>query len=396
MVMKKLTIGLFGFGVVGEGIYNLLSDRKQLNCSVKKICIKDPLKKRNAPTDLFTTNPGELLKDPEINVIVELIDDADAAWEIARKAMISGKHVVSANKKMIAENLGELLELQHASGVSFLYEAAVCGSIPIIRNLEEYFDSISLTSVTGIVNGSTNFILSQMSENGGSYEETLRIAQDEGFAESDPSLDVEGVDAAYKLSILILHSFGRVVDTVRIPRKGITALHPFDFQFAREKGKKIKLIASSGTDGANRLHFSILPAFVDKVQKLGGVDNENNGVIIGTDLADEQFLFGKGAGRYPTSSAVLSDISALGYDYRYGYKKIRNNSVPSLDSGLQTGRFYLSFPTGSEVDLSLFDEIEETYRGKDRGFAIGTLKHDNLEKYDFWKDDSVSLISFHN
>src|SRR3954470_22490119 len=173
---KKSIIGLFGFGVVGEGIYQVLNETPSLNASIKKVCIKHPEKPRNAPASLFTTSYDELLLDPEINVIVELIDDADEAYKIVTTALKQKKSVVSANKKLIAEHLTELIRLQEEQGVSFLYEAAVCGSIPIIRNLEEYYDNDLLQSISGIVNGSTNFILSRIRE-GKAYKEALAQAQ---------------------------------------------------------------------------------------------------------------------------------------------------------------------------------------------------------------------------
>src|SRR6059058_303810 len=189
---KKLTIGLFGFGVVGEGIYQVLQETPSLNAVIKKVCIKHPEKKRNADASLFTTNYNDILNDPEINLVVELIDDADEAYKIVTTAFRNKKSVVSANKKMIAEHLAELIFLQHEHEVSFLYEAAVCGSIPIIRNLEEYYDNDLLQSICSIVNGSTNFILTKIINEGLSYKEALQNAQQLGFAESNPSLDVEG------------------------------------------------------------------------------------------------------------------------------------------------------------------------------------------------------------
>src|SRR3982751_3286529 len=204
---KKLTIGLFGFGVVGEGIFQVLQETPSLNATIKKVCIKHPEKKRNADPSLFTTNYSEILNDPDINLVVELIDDSEEAYKIVTSAFVNKKSVVSANKKLIAEHLAELIFLQQEHEVSFLYEAAVCGSIPIIRNLEEYYDNDLLQSISGIVNGSTNYILTKIGE-GLSYKEALQKAQQLGFAESDPRLDVEGFDAANKLTILLAHAYG--------------------------------------------------------------------------------------------------------------------------------------------------------------------------------------------
>src|SRR6478672_208 len=204
---KVLQIGLFGFGVVGEGIYKVLHQTPSLNALIKKVCIKHAEKERNAPASLFTTSYDEILNDPGIDIVVELIDDAKEAFTIVSTALKNKKSVVSANKKMIAEHLAELIFLQQEHEVSFLYEAAVCGSIPIIRNLEEYYDNDLLQSISGIVNGSTNYILTKIGE-GLSYKEALLQAQQLGFAESNPNLDVEGIDAVNKLTILLAHAYG--------------------------------------------------------------------------------------------------------------------------------------------------------------------------------------------
>src|SRR5476649_1685848 len=192
---KQLTIGLFGFGVVGEGLYKVLQQTPSLKASIKKVCIKNPGKKRDAPASLFTTHKDELLFDDEINVIVEVIDDANAAFDIVSTALQNGKAVVSASKKMIAEHLPEILELQAKTGLPFLCEAAACASIPVIRNLEEYYDNDLLHSIRSIVNGSTNFILTKMFEDHLNFTDALILAQQLGFAESNPVLDTEGFDA---------------------------------------------------------------------------------------------------------------------------------------------------------------------------------------------------------
>src|SRR5690606_21620056 len=188
---KRLRLGIFGFGVVGQGLYDIIKT-KQLNLEIKKFVIKHPDKKRTLPKELFHINPDDILDDPEINTVVELIDDAEAAFEVVSKALRNGKNVVSANKKMIGSHMKELVELQHAHNVSLLYEGAVCGSIPIIRNLEEYYDNELLHSISGIFNGSSNYILSKIFNENLDYTVALKQAQDLGFAESNPILDVGG------------------------------------------------------------------------------------------------------------------------------------------------------------------------------------------------------------
>jgi homoserine dehydrogenase len=182
---KKLNIGLFGFGVVGQGLYDIIRT-KNLNLEIKKIAIKDASKKRSLPEHYFTTDKNELLNNPEINTIIELINDTEAAYEIVSTALKTGKNVVSASKKMIAKYLDELIALQTEHGTSLLYEGAVCGSIPIIRNLEEYYDNELLHSISGIFNGSSNYILSKGFLEGLDYDAALKQAQDLGFAETDP------------------------------------------------------------------------------------------------------------------------------------------------------------------------------------------------------------------
>ncbi len=392
---KRLIIGLFGFGVVGEGIYRVLKQTPTLQAEIKKICIKHPDKKRNAPSELFTTYAEELLNDNEINVIVELIDDAEAAWSIVSTSLKSGKYVVSANKKMIAAHLPELLKLQEENKTSFLYEAAVCGSIPVIRNLEEYYDNDMLNSVTGIINGSTNYILTKMNEEGVSYDEALKLAQELGFAESNPTLDVTGADAANKLTIILNHAYGIVSATDEIFYQGITRLHPDDSVYAREKGKSIKLLAIAHRVNETDVAAFVLPSFVDDRSQLFNVRFEFNGVVIGTRLADEQFIYGKGAGRYPTSSAVLSDIAALRYGYKYEYKKAKTG-VDYKITDQHFLRIYVSCQSLEDVNHVDFESIDELYDSKNRKYITGTIRFDKLCKSAWINNTNNSIIVFHD
>lgn len=392
--MKKLNIGLFGFGVVGEGIYKVLEEKPQLNATIKKIVIKDPAKPRNAPQELFSSNPDDILEDDEINVVVELISDADAAHVIIKKAFNKQKHVVSANKKLIADHHKELLELQNANNVSFLYEASVCGSVPIIRNLEEYFDNDLLNYVSGIVNGTTNYILTKMANENESYQDALKAAQENGFAEADPTADVEGFDAASKISIVTLHAFGKKIDASEVIRKGITSLQVEDFKYAKEKGATIKLIAKSQLDAkSGEITSTVLPTFVSLDKTIALVNNEYNGVLIGSSLADEQFLYGKGAGRFPTASAVLSDISALKYDYKYSVRKFENNETAIFN---QSGklRVYIGFKESADNIADLFEEIEERYQSKDYNHIIGVINIEKLKLKEVIENDNLSIIAF--
>ena len=189
MKRQKLRIGLFGFGVVGQGLYDVLKSATGLDAQIVKICVRSH-KQRSLPEEIFCYDADSILNNNEINTVVELIDDAEASYHIVKRALQNGKNVVSANKKMIAENIAELIELQKANNVSLLYEASACGSIPVIRNLEEYYDNDLLLSVTGILNGSSNYILSKIFDYNKGYDEALKEAQDLGFAESNPAFDV--------------------------------------------------------------------------------------------------------------------------------------------------------------------------------------------------------------
>lgn len=387
----KLNIGLFGFGVVGEGIYQVLKQTPSLNATIRKIAIKHFAKERNAPKELFTTVANDILLDPAINVVVELIDDADAAYNIVTTALRQGKHVVSANKKMIANHLSELITLQEKHKVSLLYEAAVCGSIPVIRNLEEYYDNDLLHSFSGIVNGSTNYIITKMSQDQLCYDEALQQAQELGFAESNPSLDVEGKDAVNKLSIVLKHAYGIDVKPTNILHQGITHLHEKDTQYAFEKGHAIKLVANAICINQQEVIAFVLPTFVGVNNKLSSVQNEYNGVLIGSKLADEQFLYGKGAGRYPTSSAVLSDIAALRYQYKYEYKK--SSTLPAYNLSQQAMlRIYVSFNLHHQNLLKDFILVEEQYKSEQRNYCIGTIDLNTLMRVTWFYEKDVSTI----
>lgn len=389
---KQLNIGLFGFGVVGEGLYKVLEQTTSLNATISKVCIKHPEKKRNAPASLFTTDPELILSDPDINVVIELIDDAAAAFEIVSRALASGKAVVSANKKMIAENLPELLRLQEKYTTPFLYEAGCCASIPVIRNLEEYYDNDLLQGVHGIVNGSTNYILTRISEDGLSFDQALKLAQDEGFAESDPSLDIEGKDAVNKLSLLLVHAYGIVAHPEALVHNGIQLLHSQDAVFAKEKGYNIKLVAQSKKLSDGKIAAFVLPQFVTNESQLYNVKNEYNGVVIESGLADQQFFYGKGAGGFPTASAVLSDLSALRYGYRYEYKKSHAAQTAELTDDFYL-RVYVSFDGLFQVPHALFERIEE-WTSNEKRCAITGILHFSRLRDSWWKNKHTSLILY--
>src|SRR5690606_2139300 len=376
---KKLKLGIFGFGVVGQGLYDIIKT-KELNLEIKKFVIKHPEKKRTLPQELFHTDPDDILEDPEINTVIELIDDAEVAFEIVSKALKNGKNVVSANKKMIANHLKELVEIQQTYNTSLLYEGAVCGSIPIIRNLEEYYDNELLHSVSGIFNGSSNYILSKIFNENLDYDTALKQAQDLGFAESDPTLDVGGFDAKYKLSIAASHAYGLFINPEEVLNLGIDGLSDHDMRFAKEKNLKIKLVPTARKINDKQVILYVLPKFIDADNILYQVENEYNGVLVQAAFADQQFFYGKGAGGHPTGSAVLSDIAALRYDYRYEYKKHLNTFESDLEGYSHDWELnvYLRYDREDILEQLNFVSISERYQADDFKYVIGKINLSEL------------------
>ena len=309
-------------------------------------------------------------------MLLSLLDDADEAFNIVSTAMKSGKNVVTANKMMVAKHFKELVEMQGKYQVSLLYEASAGASIPIIRNLEEYYDNELLHSLRGILNGTTNYILTKMHNEGLPYDTVLKEAQEKGFAESDPTLDVEGWDAKYKLCIITGHAYGLFLDTDEVFHYGINKISKFDIQYAKEKGYKIKLVPYVGKTNKNTITSFVLPRFISSDKYLYNVDNEYNGIITEAAFADKQFFSGKGAGGHATGSAVLSDISANSYGYRYEYKKFQQGTVSKYTRNHKL-EIYLRYNDEKDRDLFGFEEVSEYFSSKFNKYVIGVV---NLER----------------
>jgi homoserine dehydrogenase len=379
---KNLKLGLFGFGCVGQGLYHVLHETHGVKAAIKKICVKNRHKARPIADHFFTYNKQEILDDPEIDIVVELIDDANAAYEIVKTALQHGKAVVTANKKMLAEHLEEIYSLQQQYGKPVLYEGAVCGSIPILRNLEEYYDNDLISSIEGIFNGSTNYILTKVFEEKTSYEDALRKAQELGFAESDPSLDVKGYDAKYKLVVAIAHTFGLFIRPEEVINIGIDKISDVDLKFARDNNYTIKLIARAFKNNGKVYGF-VAPQFIENTDPLASVRNEFNAVQVKGAFAETQLFIGKGAGSYPTGSAVLSDISALSYDYGYEYKKHLQDADLEFSNDLIIEAF-VSFDQQHKIAISDFAEFASGYAAQGKQYMTGKITLQKLQ--------SLSLI----
>lgn len=386
---KNLTIGIFGFGCVGQGLYHVLNETKGIKATIKKICIQDIHKQRNIDSAIFTDDKYVLLNDPEIDIIVELINDAEAAYTITKEALQNGKSVVSANKKMIANNLRELISLQ-GENKSFLYEGSCCASIPIIRNLEEYYDNDLLKGVEGIFNGTSNYILSKIFDENWSFEDALKNAQELGFAESDPSSDIEGFDSKFKLCIILLHSFGFFVDPADIFNFGINRLNNFDIDFAKKNDYRIKLVAKCSKIGDKIIAYC-LPQFINKDNKLYNVKNEYNGVVLESAFSESQVFIGKGAGSNPTGSAVLSDIAALRYNYQYEYRKIAQNENLLLEDNIVV-QLYVRYPSSLRLNTERFITVSEEHRAAEFSYLIGEISLDNLKQSDWITNPEINIL----
>lgn len=373
-MQQNINIGLFGLGVVGQGIVSVMARAKNAHAEIKRICVRDLTKPRDISIDssILTDNPDEILLDSDINLIVEVVDNAEASYGIVTSALRRGIPVVSGNKAMIARHLPELIALQRRHNTALLYDASSCGSIPVIRNLEEYYDNDLLLEVKGILNGSSNYILSRVFDHGEPYDEALRRAQQLGFAESDPSFDIEGFDSLFKLIIITVHALGVYVPPTDIFTYGITNIHDSDIRYAREKRVKIKLVAQVVKVSPSTFTMFVMPEFVSPSRYIYSVDDEYNGVVIRGECYDRQFMFGKGAGSLPTASSILSDIMARQHDYRYEYKKMAYPDRPEYSTDI-TLRVYVRYSTTDIPSLLPFTRIREKYISDESNYVIGDI-----------------------
>lgn len=376
---KNLKLGLFGFGCVGQGLYHVLHETRGVKAEIKKICVKQREKQRAVKFDLLTFDKFEILDDKDIDVVVELIDDAAEAFQIVKAALLNGKAVVTANKRMLAENLEELFYLQRATGKPLLYEGAVCGSIPIVRNLEEYYDNDLVQRIEGIFNGSTNYILTKVFEEKKQYSDALKDAQQLGFAETDPTLDVKAFDPKFKLSILISHAFGLFIRPENIVNIGIDQLGEPATRYAKENNYSIKLIARAFKEG-ERIYGFVAPQFIEKADTFASVRNEFNAIVVQGAFAEKQVFIGKGAGSFPTASAVLSDISALTYEYAYEYKKL-SQSNRLLFSNELVAKVFVSFGDDAAIRESDFVTVESSYKSNENNVIIGQAELNKLAEW---------------
>jgi homoserine dehydrogenase len=316
--MERIKVGLIGCGIVGSSFYRLMTENGEelarklgVAIAIEKIVVRDLNKvRRGVPQAKFSDRYHEIIEDGDIPIVVELVGGVDVAYEIVSLALRAGKHVITANKALLALRGEELFQLARDRGVKLMFEAAVCGGIPIIKVIRESLIGNRIRRILGIVNGTTNYILTRMTEEGLSFEQALRQAQEQGFAESDPTLDIQGEDAAHKISLLAAFSFGSWVDYRRVLCEGIARITPGEIEFARSAGFVFKLIASAQlVEG--RPAVTVFPALLPARHPLASVRGVLNAVLLESDYLGSSVYEGRGAGGDPTASSVASDLGDL-------------------------------------------------------------------------------------
>jgi homoserine dehydrogenase len=398
MQNKKIKLGIFGFGSVGQGLYDVLNQSQGLEAAIEKICVRDKSKKRKLDAERFTYNKEEILSRKDLDVVVELISDTDAAFEIVKTALSNKISVVSSSKEMLAKYFSQLFKLQEEHQVALIYEGAAGGSIPIIRNLEEYYDNELLQSVRAILNGTCNYILTRMELEGKDYNTILADAQTNGFAEANPWLDVSGCDAKYKILLLSIHAFGLLLKPEQIMNIGINTIRYEDILYAKEKGLRIKLIARTEKVG-DKYRVFVMPHFINTSSELYNVLYEYNAVEVEGAYSCKQTFTGKGAGSHPTGSAVLSDISALTYNYKYGYKKLKrfidkDGNIEDLSSYLDTDfsiKVFVRFGHKNEIEQLEILSIEEEYTSAKQNYLIAHVTFKSLFHFSNNKNTNVFI-----
>jgi homoserine dehydrogenase len=334
--MKKINLGLLGFGNVGSGVAKILKERKSflsekigIQMDIKKICDKDIVSKRNINVDrkLLTRNPQEVINDPQIDILVELMGGIHPAKEYIVEALKKGKNIVTANKALLAQEGQELFAIARDRGKNIYFEASVGAGIPIIKALREGLVANRFYSIFGILNGTSNFILSQMSSNSYTFSDALTQAKQKGFAEKDPTLDIEGIDSAHKLTLLTYLCFGKFVSLKDIFTEGISRISLSDVRYATELGFEIKLLAIAKKENGE-LEVRVHPTLISKIHLLASVNGVFNAIYVSSDLAGNLLFYGPGAGQMSAASAVVSDLVDLTQDIKAGLFRPVLNIMP--------------------------------------------------------------------
>jgi homoserine dehydrogenase len=314
--MKKIHVGLLGFGTVGSGMVRILLENREViesrlgaSLALKRIAVRDLKRDRGMVVDasLLTTDVDTVIDDPEVDIVVELIGGYEAAKSLILRAIENGKQVVTANKALLAAHGNEIFSAASQKGVEVGFEASVGGGIPLIRSIKEGLVANRIESLFGILNGTANYILTKMTDQGSPFSEVLREAQELGYAEADPTFDIEGIDTAHKLTILLAIAYGVPIDFETVYTEGISKVTPLDIKFMKEFGYRIKLLAISKDDG-HAIEARVHPTLIPYDSVLANVNEAYNALYIKGDAVGNVMLYGPGAGMMPTGSAVVSDL----------------------------------------------------------------------------------------
>ncbi|MFD2210516.1 homoserine dehydrogenase [Virgibacillus halophilus] len=377
-MQKQVSIGLLGFGVVGSGVVKMIENHREelsqkLGCdvTVKHILVRDKEKQRDLPlhSPKLTTDPAEVLNDPDIDIIVEVMGGIEEARKHIRHALQNKKHVVTANKDLIALHGQELLEVASENHCDLFYEASVGGGIPVLRGLTDGLISDRIQEVMGIVNGTTNYILTKMDEDHVSFDKALGDAQNLGFAEADPTADIEGLDAARKMAILSRLAFSMNVELDDVETSGITDIALKDLEYGNQLGYVMKLIGFAKKENGS-IEISVQPTFFDKKHPLAGVKNEYNAVYIKGEAVGETMFYGPGAGSMPTATAVVSDIMAVVKNMLLGITG-KSNLIAGLDKEItpderRFAKFYVRLHVKDKAGV--FASISQLFHDKEISF----------------------------
>lgn len=312
MENSKIKIGLIGLGTVGSGVFKTLKNFD--NVEVTKIAVRNKNKKRNIEgldENIITDNAYDVVNDPEIQIVAELVGGVEPAFDLIKTAIKNGKHIVTANKELLAKHGEELFNFAEENNKVVLYEAAIAGGIPLIMPIKTILAGNKITKIKAILNGTTNYILTKMDVQNASYADVLKEAQELGYAEADPTGDVEGFDAAYKITTLATIAFGKRIKIENVYREGITKISPDDMAAANEMGYKIKLIASAELSEDGKADVRVHPMLVPKTKTLAHIDYVTNAVSLSGHPVGDVTLSGPGAGEFPTASSVVGDILAI-------------------------------------------------------------------------------------
>lgn len=358
MEKNKIKIGLIGLGTVGSGVFKTLKNFD--NVEVVKIAVRNKNKKRNIEglnESIITDDAYEIVNDPQIDIVAELVGGVQPAYDLIKTAIKNGKHIVTANKELLAKHGEELFNFAEEHNKVVLYEAAIAGGIPLIMPIKTILAGNKINKIKAILNGTTNYILTKMDVQGASYSDVLAESQELGYAEADPTGDVEGFDAAYKITTLATIAFGKRVKFENVYREGITKISPEDMQAANEMGYKIKLIASAEITEDNKADVRVHPMLISKSNPLAHIDYVTNAVTLTGHPVGSVTLSGPGAGEFPTASSVVGDILAIASeigktDYLLPMMRCHHNeNAETIDISETENKYYISMTAKNSIGV---------------------------------------------